>query len=47
MLVTGSFWNFVLNKNVSNYGEMAQTALRNIEDLVRPIGIEPEIRRER
>ena len=36
----------MLNINISNYGEMAQTALRDLEELVKPLGTEPEIQRE-
>jgi hypothetical protein len=46
MQITRNFWNLVLNINISNYGEMAQTALRDMEELVRPMGTEPEIQRE-
>jgi hypothetical protein len=48
MQVTGNFWNLALNINISNYGEMARTALMDLEELTQAnklaIGIQREIR---
>jgi hypothetical protein len=48
MQVTGNFWNLALNINISNYGEMARAALRDMEELTQvnklEFGIQGEIR---
>jgi hypothetical protein len=46
MQVTGSFWNLGFNINISNHGEIAQAALRDMEELVKATEVESEIRRE-